>query len=140
MNIIRRRVQLIASSFYINLPVGGASLAIILIFFKTPNAAKPQAATVQEKLLNVDLIGTFTIIAALVCVLLDMQWGGTTKSWSSPDVIGTLVGFMLLTVVFVVNEIWQGERALMIPRILKQRTVATCCLYVFLYASFSASR
>lgn len=94
----------------------------------------------KEKLLNLDLVGTFTVIAAVVCILLDMQWGGTTKSWSSPDVIGTLVGFALLSAVFIGNEIWQGERALMVPRILKQRTVATCCLYVFLYSPLSEPR
>ena len=119
-------------SFYINLPVGGVSLAIILRYFKTPKAANPTPTPLKQKLINMDLIGTFTIMVALICILLVMQWGGVTKSWSSPDVIGTLIGFVLLTVLFVANEIWQGEQALMVPRLMKQRTIATCCLYVFL--------
>ncbi|MCJ1439371.1 hypothetical protein MMC27_008763 [Xylographa pallens] len=117
--------------FYINLPIGGASLALLLLFFKTPHEAKPAQAKLQEKLLSMDPIGIALILAALTCILLDMEWGGTTKPWSSPDVIGTLVGFVFLAFLFIVNETWQGERALMVPRILRQRTIATCCIYVF---------
>ena len=119
-------------SFYVNLPIGAISFAIILVYFHTPPQAKPATASLREKVLNIDTVGTMLVISALICILLDMQWGGTTKSWSSSDVIGTLVGFVLLTLLFTLNEIWQGERALMVPRILKQRIVATCCLYVFL--------
>ncbi len=108
------------------------SLAIILRYFKTPKAANATPATLKQKLVNMDLIGTFTIMVALICILLVMQWGGITKPWNSPDVIGTLIGFVLLTILFVANEIWQGEQALMVPRLMKQRTIATCCLYVFL--------
>ncbi|RDL42232.1 uncharacterized protein BP5553_02211 [Venustampulla echinocandica] len=117
--------------FYINLPIGGASLALLLIYFKTPKAATPAIATIREKLLNLDVAGSFLVMAALICFLLVTEWAGATKAWSSPTVIGTLVTFTVLLMAFIGNEIWQGERALMISRLIKQRIIAASCLYVF---------
>ena len=118
--------------FWINLPVGGASAAIILFTFRTPRHVKPAEATWLETLLQMDLVGTFLIMAAAVCYLLALQWGGVTKSWSDSTVIGTLVGFGLILAVFIVWEYYQGERALLSSRLLKQRVVTIACIYVIL--------
>ncbi|EKG11353.1 Major facilitator superfamily domain general substrate transporter [Macrophomina phaseolina MS6] len=79
-----------------------------------------------------DLIGTFTIMAAVTCLLLALQWGGVSKSWSSADVIGTLVGFCLISGAFVILEYVQGDRALLVPHILRKRVVYVGCLVSFL--------
>ena len=120
--------------FWINLPIGGAAGAVILIFFKAPKAARPVEATMKEKLLQMDLPGTFTIMAAAVCYLLAMQWGGTTKTWDNSSVIGTLVGFGLLVIVFCVIEYFQHDRALLQGRLLKDRTFAGMSAYIFAVA------
>ncbi|KZF23703.1 MFS multidrug transporter-like protein [Xylona heveae TC161] len=117
--------------FYINLPIGGISAVLIFLLFSTPKTARPVEATLLEKFLQMDLFGTFTILAAVVCYLLALQWGGTTKAWSSSDVIGTLVGFGLITILFVIVEWFQGDRALLMPRLLKNRTIAVGCAYAF---------
>lgn len=120
---------------YINLPVGGIAMVTIVFFFKTPNAAKPLQVPFKEKILQMDLPGTFTIIAAMVCYLLAFQWGGTTKAWSDADVIGTLVGFVLLTILVVVIEYLSGERALIVRRLLKDRTVGALSAFIFFLAA-----
>ena len=120
--------------FYINLPVGGLAAAIIILTFTAPPQAKPMEATRKEKFLQMDFIGTFTIMAAVVCYILALQWGGITKAWSDSDVIGTLVGFVLLLIVFGINEYYQGERALLMGRLLNNRIVIVACSYVILLA------
>lgn len=131
LQVYERMVKLTkCTSFYINLPIGGFSYAIIFLLFKTPPAAKPAKASWKEKLLQMDLPGTFIIMAAVVCYLLALQWGGATKKWSSSDVIGTLVGFGLLMIVFGINEWWMGERALVPVRLLRNRNILVCCVYV----------
>src|ERR1700712_3448961 len=90
--------------FYINLPIGGVSAAIILFFFTTPSQAVPTQASLKEKVLQMDLPGTFVIRAAIVCYILALQWAGQSKSWGSSDVIGTLVGFVLILAVFIAIE------------------------------------
>lgn len=78
-----------------------------------------------------DFPGAFAIMAATVCYILALQWGGTTKPWDSADVIGTLVGFGLLSVLVVVIEYFSGERGLLVGRLLKDRTVAAMCAFIF---------
>lgn len=121
--------------FWINLPIGGASAAVILVFFNTPRAAKPQEATLKEKFLQMDLPGSFAIMAALVCYLLAMQWGGATKPWSSGTVIALLVLFGLITIGFVAIEYYSGSRALLVGRLLKDRTIMSVSAFVFFVAS-----
>jgi hypothetical protein len=119
------------------LPIGGLAAFIILVLFKAPKAAKTIAATNKERFLQLDLGGALIFMAAIVCLILALQWGGTTKPWSDPDVIGTLVGFFVILAVFLVNEWWMDERALMVPRLMKQKTYALMASYVlFNSASF----
>lgn len=120
--------------FYINLPIGGAGAAIILFTFSTPDAFKPVQATMKEKLLQMDPVGTFTILAGVVCYVLALQYGGITKPWGSSTVIGLLVGFGLLVIVFGLNEWYQGDRALIQKRLLKMRVIWVACLYVIFIA------
>ena len=79
-----------------------------------------------------DPLGTTLIIGAVVCFLLALQWGGTTKSWDDKDVIGTLVGFGIMVVLFIVNEYFAGDRALLQGKLLKRRDIMVPCAYVFL--------
>ncbi|MCJ1486454.1 hypothetical protein MMC06_006631 [Schaereria dolodes] len=125
--------------FYINLPVGGASAAIILFTFKTPDRVKPVKASLREKLLQMDFIGTFTLMAAVVCYLLALQWGGVTKPWGNATVVGLLVGFVLLLTVFGIIQWYSGERAILQGRLLRKRIIIVGCLYVsFLGGAFFA--
>ncbi|KAF2435063.1 major facilitator superfamily transporter [Tothia fuscella] len=115
--------------FYINLPIGGTSAAIILFLFQTPKQSKVLQATAKEKFLQMDFIGTFILMASFTCLILALQWGGVTKSWNSGEVIGTLVTFAVLLVVFIGVEIWQDDRALIIPRLMKQKTIVLLSLF-----------
>jgi MFS family permease len=117
--------------FYLNLPIGGLAAFIIVFFFRTPRAAKPMDAPFTEKMLQLDPAGCVLIIGAVVCYLLALQWGGLQKSWSDSSVIGTLIGFILLCIVFGVNEWWFGERASIVPRLLKRRRILANCAVVF---------
>jgi MFS transporter, DHA2 family, glioxin efflux transporter len=86
-------------------------------------------ATWKEKVLSMDLLGAFTFLGALICFLLAMQWGGVTKRWSSPDVIGTLVGSAAIGTAFIVWEWWLGERAAVNGRLLRNKTIAFQLVY-----------
>ena len=121
-------------SFYINLPIGGVSVAILVLFFQAPAASKPVKATWREKFLQMDPLGTFVIMAAIICYILALQWGGTTKPWSDSTVIGTLVGFGLLLILFCIVEWYVGDRALMQPRLIGNRAILVNCMYIFFFA------
>ncbi len=90
--------------------------------------------TTKEAVLNMDLVGAGLVIAALVCYLLPLQQGGTTKPWRSSTVIGLLIGFVLLLVVFILHQLWLQERAMMVPRLIKQRRTISLAMFNFFMA------
>ena len=100
--------------------------------FKTPSTAQPLKAPLLEKVLQMDFSGTSLIMAATICYLLATEWGGTTKAWNSASVIAVLVLFPVLIFVFILNEWWQGEKAQLTFRILKNRAMLAVCLFAFL--------
>jgi MFS family permease len=120
--------------FYINLPIGGIAGAIILFFFTTPSAAVPASASLKEKILQMDLPGTVTIMGAVICYILALQWGGQSKAWDSGSVIACLVCFGVIMIAFVVVEYYQGERAIIVGRLLKDRTISVGMGFIFFLA------
>ncbi|RDW72815.1 hypothetical protein BP6252_06722 [Coleophoma cylindrospora] len=120
--------------FYINLPIGGLAAAILVIFFRLPSHVKPTQATFREKMLQLDPIGIVLIMAAVICYVLALQWGGITLPWHSSTVIGLLVGFVLLLICFGIDQWWSGERAMLPKRLLKNRYIYQGMAYSFTIA------
>lgn len=109
-------------------------MAILFVFFQAPAASKPVKATWREKILQMDPLGTFIIMAAIICYILALQWGGTTRAWGDSTVIGTLVGFVLLLITFGVNEYYMGDRALLQGSLIGNRAIMVNCSYIFFFA------
>ena len=120
--------------FYINLPIGGLAAAIIMFFFQTPAGAKPLRAPFLEKVLQMDPLGTTIIMGGVICFVLALQYGGQTESWSSPTIIGLIVGFVVIFLLFGVWEWFNGERSMIVPRLLVQRPVWVGSVYALLFA------
>ncbi|KAI0904505.1 putative gliotoxin efflux pump [Ustulina deusta] len=120
--------------FYINLPIGAVPILIIFFFFKTPPHAKmAKRDPAKEIALSFDPLGVLLFSAALISYLLALTWGGTVKAWNSSTIIGLFIGWVLLTIVFVVNEFWQGERALIVVRLFKKRDMWVNGIVMFFY-------
>ncbi|KAI2474678.1 MFS transporter [Pyrenophora tritici-repentis] len=114
--------------FWINLPFGAVSLLVVFFFFSNPKRQYSHLP-VKERLKNIDIAGAVFLICAIVCLLLTLQWGGFTYAWSNSKVWGTLLGFGLLIIVFIIIQLRQGERATIPVRVFTQRTVLVSCLY-----------
>jgi MFS family permease len=120
--------------FYVNLPIGGLSGLIILLFFKTPKGAKPVDAPLKEKILQMDLVGTALVMGGVIAYILALQYGGQTMPWRSATVIGLLVGCVLIFVAFGVWEALNGERSMIVPRLFLHRDVWVSSVFAFLFA------
>ncbi|MCJ1251047.1 hypothetical protein MMC30_008278 [Trapelia coarctata] len=101
-------------------------MALILLFFNTPRHAIPAKATAKELALTFDLPGMSLMLGAFTCLFLALQDGGITASWGSSAPIGLLVGQVLLVIAFVVVEWKQGERVMIVGRIMKPRSILVC--------------
>jgi hypothetical protein len=117
----------------LNLPIGGASGLVIFLTFSTPKEAAPLKAALKEKLLQMDPLGTLTIMAAVICYVLALQWAGVTKAWNDSSVIGTFIGFSLITILFIAIQWYNGERAIIVGRLLKNRTISIGMIFIFFF-------
>lgn len=107
--------------FYINLPIGGFSAVVITIFFHPLSTARAERSTFKEKLLQMDLVGILLAMGTILSFILALQYGGQTHPWGSGTVIGLLVGFIAIGVLFVIWEYLQDERAMIPRRLITQR-------------------
>jgi MFS family permease len=113
----------------------GALVAFItLLTFKNPQAIKVVDAPLKEKLLHMDFLGTSLIMGASIALLLALQYGGITHAWNSGLVVGLLVGFVVIVLTLIAVEIWLGERAMLTPRLIRQKTVWVNGIWSFFFA------
>ncbi|OTA91517.1 hypothetical protein M434DRAFT_342951 [Hypoxylon sp. CO27-5] len=118
--------------FWINLPIGAAVLIGLTIFLKIKGAPnKDRKLPFKVKISNTDPFGCLLFIAAVMCLLLALQWGGQTKPWSSSDVIGCLVGAVLIAALFVYMQWRRQDTALIAPRVFGKRSIWTGAMVLF---------
>nr|GAT56607.1 major facilitator superfamily transporter [Mycena chlorophos] len=111
--------------FYVNLPIGAATLFLLVPVLKMPRNTNAASSRMSfwPRIDSLDPLGTIAFIPAVVSLLLALQWGGTTYAWNEPRVVALLVVFGVLTVVFVLIQLWKQDNATLPPRILKQRSI-----------------
>ncbi|KAL7944303.1 MFS general substrate transporter [Trichoderma barbatum] len=120
--------------FYINLPIGGVSAAIIFLFFQTPRNAVPVKAPLLEKIRQMDPLGVILMMGATVTFILAVQYGGIAHPWNSSVVIGLLVGFVLIIGAWAFVQWYQGEYSMVPPKLFADRTNLVMSLVAFIQA------
>ncbi|CAK7218407.1 hypothetical protein SCUCBS95973_003473 [Sporothrix curviconia] len=110
--------------FYINLPIGGASILLILLFLRLPHPPSAHALPAIEKTKRLDPLGTLLFTLSVVCLLLALQWGGTTYAWSNGRIVALFVLAGVLFLAWVGVQAWLGGDYATVPgRIIKQRSI-----------------
>lgn len=118
--------------FYINLPFGGVAMVFIFFLLNVPERAT-QLLPTRQKLAQLDAFGISFLLPGVVCLLLALQWGGSTYAWGNGRIIALLVLAGLLIVGFVAVQILRPDTATIPPRIFWQRSImagfwATICI------------
>lgn len=81
--------------FYINVPFGLLTLAVVTVVLKLPKpTAKPRF----------DVLGALLLAAASTCLVLLTSWGGTQYAWGSGVILGLGAGAAAATVLFLFAE------------------------------------
>ncbi|KAM7211072.1 Major facilitator superfamily domain containing protein [Rhypophila decipiens] len=113
--------------FWINLPIGLVvivALTFVLGARKSKNSStKERELTLTAKIKSMDWLGALLFLGATTCLLLALQWGGQTKSWHSPDVVGCFVGAGIIFTLFIAWQLQRQDRALIPPRIWRKRSI-----------------
>ncbi len=82
-------------AFYINVPLGGICLFIVLRYLDAP---------VRRTAHRIDYLGALLIMAAITSFVLMTSWGGTRLPWGSPGIVGLGIATVVFGVLLVVNE------------------------------------
>ncbi|MGV9564547.1 MFS transporter [Streptomyces sp. NPDC003480] len=86
--------------FYINVPFGLVTLAVVTVVLRLP---KPAAKG------RLDVPGTLLLAAASTCLVLLTSWGGTEYAWGSRVILGLGAGAALAVALFLLAERFAAE-------------------------------
>ncbi len=100
--------------FFVNLPVGGLALAVILV-------TMPRRPYKQEH--SIDWLGAALLGLGTTALLLGLVWGGRDYPWGSPEVVGVLTAAAVLLAAFAFVERRVPEPILPF-QLLRNQTVA----------------
>jgi EmrB/QacA subfamily drug resistance transporter len=81
--------------FYVNLPVGGVALAVILV-------TMPKRPYKQQH--SIDWLGAGILAMGTSSLLLGLVWGGRDYPWGSAQVLGALVAALVILALFALWE------------------------------------
>jgi EmrB/QacA subfamily drug resistance transporter len=97
--------------FYVNLPVGAAALALIIVFLR------PHPSGAARRL---DLAGAALLVVGTCCLLLLLSWGGSAYPWISAPVMGLGVAAAASFVLLVAVE-RRAAQPIMSPDLFRNR-------------------
>ncbi|TVY84250.1 Efflux pump roqT [Lachnellula suecica] len=117
--------------FWVNLPFGGLTLIIIFLLVKLPANTREQDTTWRDFVDNIDLPGTVILLPSVVCLLLALQWGGSTYTWGSWQCIMLLCIFGVGSLVWCFIQVRQGGAATVPLGVLKRRSMLGSIWFAF---------
>ncbi|KAJ7143873.1 major facilitator superfamily domain-containing protein [Mycena epipterygia] len=123
--------------FFINLPIGGLSVVAVVFLLKAApplgaDPAKRSRSDLGNQVRHIDWVGATLVSGAVTTLVLALQWGGNTKPWNDEAVIISFVLSVIITIAFVLWEIYAGDAAMTPVKIFKSRSIYCIIIYGFL--------
>ncbi len=104
----------------------------LLVLLKLPKTTqRSKSMTWYDIFSNLDPIGTTIFVPCVICLLLALQWGGTTYAWSNYRIIVCLVFFATMLLTFVAVQWFLENKATIPVRIPMQRSIAFGSVFIF---------
>ena len=115
--------------FYINLPLDGLALIILVFFLKLDTPRTP----LIEGLKAIDWLGSLSVVGATLMVLFGLQYGGVTYPWGSATVICLIVFGIITFGIFIFWEVRYAKYPVMPMGLFKKTTNIATLSVVFLH-------
>ncbi|KAI7423216.1 hypothetical protein KC336_g7940 [Hortaea werneckii] len=123
--------------FWINLPIGVPTIAVIAFLFSDPRENLGKSMTWRAIVSELDIIGTLAFVPSITCLFLALSWAGTKYDFDSPVVLCLYVGFALLLALFMGDQYRKQDAATLPPSIVKQRSIVAGFIFIFCCAASS---
>lgn len=111
--------------FYVNVPIGIASLVLILRFYKE---------TRQHAKLKIDWLGAITLVTAIVSLMFGLELGGKEFAWASWQSTSLFSIFIVFFIVFLWAETKASEPIISFW-MFKNRLFASSQVLAFIYGA-----
>lgn len=109
--------------FIINVPLGVVTAVIVTFFVTTPVDPTYAGWSFKQKLAFARVPEILILVAALICLVLGLQWGGAVYAWSDGRIIALLVIFAVLTLTFVAVQVLLPKSRTVPMTIVKNRNI-----------------
>ncbi|KAH8164729.1 hypothetical protein CIB48_g3495 [Xylaria polymorpha] len=116
--------------FWINLPVGAVGLVQFWLTIRNPPPPAKTELSQMQKIRQIDIIGATLLIGGITSLLLALQWGGIMYPWSDSKVFGTIIGFALILITFILLQLRDQVNCTIPLRIFRNRTVCAACAFI----------
>ncbi|KAI1214200.1 major facilitator superfamily domain-containing protein [Annulohypoxylon truncatum] len=117
--------------FGINLPLGAVTVVLCAVLVHLPKEPEIQSIGLVNKFKQLDIPGTICLVGSLICLLMALQWGGSSYPWNSSRVIALFVVFGILLIVFIVTQMTMitGNSRTIPASLLKNRDIWLAASY-----------
>ena len=105
----------------------------MILFWNPPKEVRPPA-TFAQHFKRLDPLGMVFFLPGVVCLLLALQWGGSTYAWNDWRTIMLFAIFAVATVAFIGVQILKPDTAMVPPKVITQRSVAFGTAFTFFLA------
>lgn len=119
------------------MPLGAIVAFLILIFLKLERSQETTTRLkggIKDIVHALDLSGSVIMMASVCCLFIAMQYGGQRLPWSSPTIISLFTISGALMAAFLYVERRMGMNAAVPFAVLKQRSIASGAVYLFLFS------
>lgn len=117
--------------FLINTPPGAVCILAILFGYQDQYLPASRSERLVTQIASLDLVATLLFAATMACLVLPLQWGGSTFPWNSTRVIVLFVLFAVFLATLIVHQVWRGEAAMIPRRVSRRKEMIGAPVYAF---------
>lgn len=117
--------------FLINTPPGALCILAILLVYRDQYLPAGRSEPLVTQIAALDLVATLLFAATVTCLVLPLQWGGSTFPWASAKVIVLFVLFGFFLATLIGHQLWRGEAAMIPRRVSRKKEMAGAAVYAF---------
>ncbi|KZV67239.1 iron permease [Peniophora sp. CONT] len=104
--------------FYLNLPIAGVALFLIIIFYRV----RSPKLSFKDKVSGIDWVGGLFVVGGSASLTVALTWGGVQFPWSSAQSIVPLVVGVVALIVFTFIERYFSSNPIIPWRVVNNRT------------------
>ncbi|KAK1757320.1 major facilitator superfamily domain-containing protein [Echria macrotheca] len=115
--------------FWLPLPIGFVAIFVIFVYLRVAIPPPERERVAQREQINrLQLPSVFFFLVANILLLLALQWGSADFEWSNYRIIFLFASAGVAMAVFGALQIHYGDKALVVLRLVRQRSIACAIL------------